>query len=174
MNRDWILSIFKTWDPPVYRILVSGFVNVRRRVDGWSSGEIANGNWIISFKVTPRFIESSRGEGKGKRDGRTVGSRRSDDFCVTFSQPIFIFSPLLLAFSSLFTFHDEWPFLPPFFSVSLQHFASVFSVQFPSAATSTSNAFLTGADLTFIFNLRDGYRWLSNLLILELALNILG
>lgn len=40
--------------------------------------EIANGNWIISFKVTPRFIESSggRAEGWGKRDGRTVGFSR--------------------------------------------------------------------------------------------------
>lgn len=37
--------------------------------------EIANGNWIISFKVTPRFIESSRVEGREKKDVRTVGSR---------------------------------------------------------------------------------------------------
>lgn len=36
--------------------------------------EIANGNWIISFKVTPRFIESGRVEGREKRNGRTVGS----------------------------------------------------------------------------------------------------
>lgn len=28
--------------------------------------EIANGNWIISFKVTPRFIELSRAEGRRK------------------------------------------------------------------------------------------------------------
>lgn len=43
------------------------------------------------------------------------------------------------------------------FSPSSQYLASLFSVKFHSAE-STSNTFLTGADVIFIFN--DGYRWL--------------
>jgi len=74
--------------------------------------------------------DSLNREGREKRDGRTVSCRTKwRDFCVTFLLRQLLFSCHLL-FSSLFTFHDEWPFLPPFFSMSLQYFAPAFSMKF--------------------------------------------
>lgn len=67
--------------------------------------EIANGNWIISFKVTPRFIESSRAEEGEKRgmDVRLVLVRSDAIFCVTPLPPVtFIFLPPLLILFTLY------------------------------------------------------------------------
>lgn len=89
--------------------------------------EIANGNWIISFKVTPRFIESSGAEGE-RKEGWTYGwvSRTKwRDFCVI-SLLNFYFpatSPRSLR-SLLSTMNDLFfhPFSPCLSGTSLPYF----------------------------------------------------